>query len=215
MQPAPPASQQLPIRRRLTVLRDGASSTACLVYCPSQERSVPLINCAMCGFGGRIARDAHGREDTVACARARAEAIEHARALPVGLAVQSAVVCLTYDVPVRTAARLFETEPSAFGMPVVDRDRRFLGLLSRASALLALDGAHRGVAGRMISTTPTIEERASLDLAFAAMAARRARELVVLDAAREVVGVLRDVDALRFVAYVSRTGRRPPRDVAA
>jgi hypothetical protein len=47
------------------------------------------------------------------------------------------------------------------------------------------------------------------------MCARRARELVIVGDEGEVVGLLRDVDAMRFVAHVTRTGTRPARDHAA
>jgi hypothetical protein len=54
-----------------------------------------------------------------------------------------------------------------------------------------------------------VDEGASLGDAFGAMTARHARELTVVGPDRDVVGTLRDVDALRFVAYVARTGMRP------
>jgi CBS domain-containing protein len=61
----------------------------------------------------------------------------------------------------------------------------------------------------------SVDEGESLGAAFATMTARHARELPVVGEGRAYVGAVRDIDALRFVAYVSRTGLRPPLERAA
>lgn len=227
--------QPLPVRTRLTVLKDAPPEASCLVFCEAQERSVPLDSCAMCGFGGEPERDRHGVPRTVPCSRFElrstpppppddsgprlATTATHvgalartAASLAVGYALVGPVLCVAYDVPLRSAADFLARDPSAYGVPVVDHEARFIGVLSRAAAALALDqreGA-QSVAEKMALATLSIDESASLDVAFSTMGARRARELVVTDHDRQVVGTLRDLDALRFVSYVSRTGLRPP-----
>jgi CBS domain-containing protein len=231
--------QPLPVRTRLTVLRDGATTSSYAVFCEAEERTASLARCATCGHGGAVTNDARGNAVAVACSRftlpsvppadesgttlrvtaAHAGAITNVAArLPVGLALTRAVTIVRYDVPLDVAVHILSTEPSAFGLPVVDEAGRFIGLLSRAAATLALtdpDGSKAGVAGAMALPTCSIDERTSLDVAFVTMTKRRARELTVVNDEREVVGTLHDVDALRFVAYVSRTGLRPPRENAA
>ena len=232
-------TQPLPVRTHLTVLRDGRTSSSNTVFCEAEERTMPLSRCATCGFGGAVTRDPRGNAVTVACTRFTLPSVPppdesgttlrlpptHAGAiagvaasLPVGLALTRAITRVRYDAPLDVAMRVLTTEPSAFGLPVVDESGRFIGILTRASAALALtdpDGSQARVAGRMAVPTSTIDERASLDVAFAMMTQRRARELTVISESGQVVGTLRDVDALRFVAYVSRTGLRPPREHAA
>jgi hypothetical protein len=235
----PRDAQPLPVRTHLTVLRDGTTISSCNVFCEAEGRTQPLARCATCGHGGAVTRDACGRAVSVACSRVALPSIPppesgaslgvpaptHAAAiariaasLPVGLALTQTVTCVRYDVPLEVAMRALADEPSAFGLPVVDEHGRFVGLLARAAVTLALtdpDTSSTSVAGTMAVPMSAIDERTSLDDAFAAMTQRRARELTVLGEGREVVGTLRDVGALRFVAYVSRTGLRPPRDHAA
>jgi hypothetical protein len=227
--------EPLPIRRRLTVLRDGSTRTSTMVFCDSERRSVPLSRCATCGFAGAVDRDAGGRETTVECTRftlpssrsapprapgdeplAGAGVAQLAAALPAGMCLVQPVVCIAYDAPMSLAARALATEPSAYGIAVVGDGDRLVGILPRATALLALLGSSaRSVAEHMTVDWCSVEEGESLGAAFATMTARRAREITLVSDARAVVGTLRDIDALRFVAYVSRTGQRPPIERAA
>ena len=239
MRPSTNATQPVPVRTHLTVLRDSTTSSSLTVFCGAQERSVPLSRCETCGFGGSVTNDPKGRIATVACSRFTVPSVpppnesgtslrgeshhaggftKLAASLPVGLVLTRATTSIRFDVPIEVATRVLATEPSAFGVPVVDEAGRFVGLLARAAVALAfpdLDGTRETVAGRMASPTCAIDERTSLDMAFASMVSRRARELTVIGENREVVGTLRDIDALRFVACVSRTGLRPPKEYAA
>jgi hypothetical protein len=230
--------QPIPVRTRLTVLRDAPPESACLVFCEAEQRSVLLARCATCGYGGDVERDHDGTARALMCSRftlrstpppppddsgprlappTHAGAIaKSAATLEVGLALVRPIVCVRYDVTVSAVIPYFEREPSAYGMAVVDDFGRFVGVLARASAALGLVArGTESVAERMALATLSIDERASLDAAFETMGVRRARELTVTDADRHVTGTLRDLDALRFVSYVSRTGLRPPFERAA
>jgi predicted transcriptional regulator len=130
--------------------------------------------------------------------------------LPVGLSLVRPVVCISSDAPLRVAMRTLAREPSIYGIAVVDEQQRFVGMLSRAKVTLAVVHASDDVTeAHAITDWGSIDEGASFGAAFGAMAATHARELIVLGDKRTFVGVVHDVDALRFVAHVSRTGLRP------
>jgi CBS domain len=218
--------EPLPVRRRLTVLRDGSARASDLVFCERSGRSVPLSRCATCGHGGEVERDASGRNVTVECNRFAlsstgaacegqrlrgSEVTRVAAILPVGLSLVRPVICLSSDVPLRVAARTLAAEPSvAYGIAVVDESHRFVGVLPHSKVTIGLVSSLDDVAAMHVATEwGSIEEGASFGAAFGAMAATHARELIVLGEGRRFVGVVRDIDALRFVANVSRTGLRP------
>ncbi len=225
----------LPIRKRLTILRDDSRRCSALVFCDPRRHSVPLSRCVACELGGPVMRDALGHEATVGCRRytvpstpssippppsgvrlAGSNVADTAATLPVGLALVRPVACVAFDAPLHLAARVLAAEPSAYGVSVVDAEDRLVGILPRATAALALlDSAADAVAEHMAVGWASIEEWQSLRAAFGAMAARGARELTVVGEGRAVVGILRDIDALRFVAHVSRTGLRPAVERAA
>jgi predicted transcriptional regulator len=96
-------------------------------------------------------------------------------------------------------------------VPVVDHGGGLLGLLARGAATLGLmtSGGARTVFEHMVVDVPAVDENDSLGRALRLLAARHARELTVTSATGEVVGMLRDVDAMHIVAHVSRTGTRP------
>jgi len=182
-----------------------------------------------------VTRDASGRALTVDCCRftlasarsadapppsgvqlSGAGVAEVAAALPVGLSLVRPALCVSYDATLRVAMRALASEPSAYGVAVVDEEHRFVGTLPRATAALTLLQASADVAAEhMTAGWCSVDEGRSLGEAFATMTAQHARELIVVGERRVFVGSLRDIDALRFVAYVSRTGLRPPVERAA
>jgi CBS domain-containing protein len=222
------SAQPLPIRARRTLLADGTTRADRLVFCDRQEGSVELSRCLSCPYGGPL------EQSSVGCSRSTLRSTpppplaweepsrvhvgvvsQMASALPVGLVLVHPVACVAYDVPLRAVAPLLAAEPSPFGIPVVDDAERLVGMLPRASAALAaLRGDDSAVATALVSPT-CVYERSAIGDAFRLMGARHARELIAVDEDRRVVGTLRDVDALRFVSYVSRTGLRPVPENAA
>lgn len=225
MVPAAVVMEPLPVRRRLTVLRDGSTLAAELVFCEPSRHSVPLSRCAACRFGGEIVRDARGRAVSVGCSRFSlpssgpvfdvdrlqgTEVTEIAAMLPVGLSLVRPVVCVSGDAPMRIAVCAPAIDSNAYRVAVVDQQQRFVGMLARAKASFAhVHSSDDPVAAHVIEPG-TVHEGVSLGAAFGTMASTHARELVALGEDRTFAGVVRDVDALRFVAHVSRTGLRPP-----
>ena len=110
------------------------------------------------------------------------------------------------DAPLTAATAALSEAPGSLGVPVVDRDHRLVGVLAGAAATLALLGASTtstiGQYARPV--TATLAESDSLGRAFRLMSSRHARELLVVDSERRVVGVLRDIDALMMVAAARR-----------
>ncbi|HTQ42100.1 MAG TPA: CBS domain-containing protein [Polyangiaceae bacterium] len=135
--------------------------------------------------------------------------------LPVGLSIARTVVCVAHDAPPSVAMRALAMESSAHGVAVVDESDRFMGMLSRTTVSLAYLHSGSRAADHVTAAWCSVHERESLGNAFAAMTAKHAREIAVLSEDGVLVGVLRDIDALRFVSFVSRTGQRPPLDDAA
>jgi CBS domain-containing protein len=212
--------EPLPIRTRLTVLKDATVTSASLVFCEREGRSVPLARCVSCPRGGAIWMDRAGREDTISCEVASLSATSTVAgsgiatvvvsSLPIGLAMAREVTCLAPGLPLRQVAAAVTIDPGSFGLPVVDDEGGLLGLLPRASVTIGLPGSSRElVEARMTAPALLAHERETLGSAFREMCSRRARELVIIGDQGQVVGVLRDVDAMRFVAYVTRTGTRP------
>jgi hypothetical protein len=214
--------EPLPVRRRLTILRDGSTHTSDLVFCEPSARSVSLVRCATCGFGGEVERDASGSPVTVECGRFTlrsrdatpggeplkgASAAHVAALLPVGLSLVRPIVCLSHDALLRVASRVLALEPCTGGIAVVDERHRFLGTLARSK--IALAPHDQAVSMHATRRKDAVEEGASLAAAFGTMAATHVRELIVLGDGGTMVGVVLDIDALRFVAHVSRTGLRP------
>ncbi len=207
--------EPLPVRRRLTVLRDGSTEHADLVFCNPRGHSVPLRRCASCGAGGEVERDAHGRALAVGCSRftlpaAGTGVTEVASELSVGLSLVRPAVCIAYDAPLRLAFRVLAPESGARGVAVVDADGRFMGMIPRARLSLALMHSGDDAAEMHMATDwSSVLEGASLGSVFGTMAASHARELSVLGPGRTFAGVVRDLEAMRFVAHVARTGSRP------
>jgi predicted transcriptional regulator len=110
------------------------------------------------------------------------------------------------DAPLRVATAALEASSGVLGVPVVDRDHRLVGMLGRGAATLALlDPAGEALArAHAKPTSVALVESDSLCEAFRLLTSHHARELLVVSAQREIVGVLRDIDALQVVAAARR-----------
>ena len=222
-----PPPHPVPVRTLITVLKDGTTDSCRIVFCEAELGSVPLSRCKTCQFAGSPSNEsAFGH--TVDCALSLLPMGGHAAAttfpstvaaaLPVGLALTGKLVCFEDSLPWAVARSRPQVPASQHAVPVVDHGGALVGILPGT----ALTGAECGVPGadatraadRAVAAT-SVHESESLSDAFTAMSARRARELTVVGDRLLVVGVLRDVDALRFVAHVARTGSRPAPERAA
>jgi hypothetical protein len=212
----------------LTVLSDGTTDAFKMVFCSRARGSVPLALCDGCGFGGTVHVDAHGKSAFVECGCVDLHfspasdvrtpgrdpglgVVELAAMLPVGISLARPIVCVADDASLKTAMIALDREASAYGVAVVDKTGRWLGVLPRARAALALSRSESGcAAAHMAPEWGVVDEGEALSRAFSMMMSRHTRELTVLDANGSVVGLLRDIEALQFVSHVARTGMRPP-----
>jgi CBS-domain-containing membrane protein len=227
---SPPVT--LPVRRRLTFAPDASTTVTDLVFCEPCGQSVPVARCATCGFGDRLTRDETGACVALSCSRSTSlaarptpdswppgDGVAAARVvstLPVGLALVRSSVCVAAEASLAVANLALRSEASPYGVAVVDRHGCWVGTLLRATTTLALmRSSTDGVATYMTSDWRASHEGATLGEAFYAMTSGHLREITVVDADRRFVGTLRDIDAMRFVTHVSRTGMRPPVERAA
>lgn len=200
----------IPIRTRLTVLRDGSTSSSSSVFCERRGCSVRPGSCVRCG--AEVANDGDGRA-SVACpwsstppTSVQSDPWGLTKLRPAGLALTRRVVCIMDDAPLAAASTALAAAPGFMGVPVVDRHHRLVGMLARGAATLALLGPSRisVVRDHVTPAAPSISESDSLGEAFRRMNARHLRELIVVNHGREIVGVLRDIDALQVVAAARR-----------
>jgi CBS domain-containing protein len=218
-----PPRHAAPVRTRLTVLKDGTTESRELIFCEGELRSVPVSRCEACPFVGPKS-SAAGGDGVVDCGRTllpiggglTAFPPDVAATLPVGLALWGPVVCVQGDLPLVDLPRALTLARNAGGVPVVDRVGALVGILPAAEIAAGGTALDRlaSVADRAVAAA-SVHETESLGRAFGTMGARHVREVTVIGDDLAVVGVLRDLDALRFVAYVSRTGTRPAPDRAA
>jgi CBS domain-containing protein len=216
-----PPRHLAPIRRRLTVLKDGTIESCELVFCEGCVRSVRVSRCEACPFAPATVHATEG-DGGVDCGcsiwpiGAEDPDVRFppavAAALPVGLALGQSIACVEDDLPWLAAMRVPVLRASLSGIPVVDHGGSLLGILPAPGITLAAAGAPPDPCLRVADcaqSLASVHEAQSLSDAFATMGARHARELPVVGEGGSVVGLLRDVDALRFVAHVARTGKRP------
>jgi CBS domain-containing protein len=104
-------------------------------------------------------------------------------------------------------------------LPVVDRDGRLVGILSRADVLRAVaesfprevpaTASHAGAltAGELMRTdAPVVQSNAPMSEVVNAVASTRLNRVIVVDAGNRVVGVITDADVLRSVEPGARPG---------
>ena len=119
-----------------------------------------------------------------------------------GAGLSRPFVCFAQDAPLTLVARYLDTTSTAFGFPVVDARGRLVGTLGRARAALAL-ASSRGAdhrVGPMALPSRVVSERESIAVTLSSMRERGGQELMVLGEDEALVGVLRDIDALRMEA---------------
>jgi CBS domain-containing protein len=185
---------------RLDVLSPGGQRRQVTVYCPAERRSVDLEWCRGCPLVGRIERDLvqcapdldmRGRGHT--CGRLGDDA-------SVGEVMGASQIGVSPDVPAGELANALANAPGMAAL-VVDDSQRLLGLVEpneAASSPIQQRSVELGHMG------PTVAESASLADAVAFMAKAHLRFLPVIRDDGRAVGVLTDLDAMRWVAAKRR-----------
>lgn len=166
------------------------------VFCKRRGRSLPIAECMGC------ARLAHARLTS----DARLTAIEcddtsgvntpnDAASEPVGALLKGTVVCVAEDA---TLSEVVEDMVN-LGLedaPVIDAEGRYYGVI-RESGLVGM--AKDDVARDALIRAAAVSENDTVYDAVVHMARTHQREIPVLSAEGVVIGVLRDVDAIRWL----------------
>jgi predicted transcriptional regulator len=177
---------RLGIRRRL-VVGHGGQRVGCSVFCPRELRSMHVDLCRRC------ARAAAIDDGSVTCVP---EVGTSAAERSVGAAMGEVSIAIEASVAVAELARLAESN-SWISVAVLDADHRELGLIQREQLVTAPQGASARDVARWV--VPVWESSPLLDVVHR-MVRERARALPVVGEAMNGVGILTDLDALRWAA---------------
>ena len=213
-----------PVLVREAVRRDGSRAVALRVFCGRRTGSVPLQTCEACPSCIEIASDLNGAGAIVRCKPERAVAAtaptgvrrhggEDAPgdATPVGTILRGCTFCIVGDAEVPSLLAGLAERPLS-EMPVVDDLGRLIGLVRDIHCLRGLRAAlgpdvqsgfgRCGVSriDAVMSPAKSVREDASVRRALRAMAGADVREIPVVARDGQLVGMLRDIDGLHFIA---------------
>jgi CBS-domain-containing membrane protein len=173
--------------RRHIVVGHGGQRVGHSVFCPRRLESTDVDVCQRCPKAVRI------DDVSVTCVPdvdpLRAESL-------VGAAMGEASVTIEAAMPVAELAPLVESG-GWMTVLVLDSDHHALGLIHREQLADAESGTAAEALARPIA--PVFESYPVMS-AVRRMVHQRARALPVVDGARSAVGILTDLDALRWVA---------------
>lgn len=195
--PEGPPSVRLLVRKleRLHLVIGRTSSS--VVFCPGQCRSMGLELCKVCPRLTAVT------DEAIMCTPPPGAAVpsEELGQGPVGIdacvgdAMGYAALLVDAAVPAANLSEPPET-PGPSVAVVVDKEARSLGLIDFADAPELEEGSVEELARQV----PPVREAAPLAHAIDRMVHERARALPVVNDEGQVVGVLTDLDALRWVA---------------
>jgi CBS domain-containing protein len=211
----------LPLHRVSTGLGEGEEEVRWTVRCPVSRHVVDLETCEGCPHLERIQREAAGPERLhchpdarppppppgEACEPLLPPRLEHTR---VDELMTRDVYCASEEMLAEELAELFARR-GVSGVPVLDEDRRLVGVVSRADLLRAageeedtprLHPERAGAtASELMNASPVVvREGTTVPQAAAVMAAARVHRVLVVSAEGTVVGVLSAMDVVRWVA---------------
>jgi len=170
-----------------------------IVHCPAERRSVDLDWCRGCPLVRRIDRA------SVVCAPDRDAPVDETSGrlgedASVGEVMGANQVSASPDVPAGELADAMAKVPGNAAL-LVDDAQRPLGLVEPGEAASSPTGERSGTLGR---AGPAVAESESLADAVAFMAKAHRRFLTVIRDDHRALGVLTDLDALRWVAAQRR-----------
>ncbi len=131
----------------------------------------------------------------------------------------SPVITTTEDAAISDALRIM-AERGIKRVPVVDRDGRVVGVVSRVDVLRALaqplareapprvlpPGQHTRVGEVMVTEVPTVQSTTPLNVVVDRLVNAEQRRIVVVDAERHVLGIITDGDLLKRASATERAG---------
>lgn len=216
------------------LVRTGESIPKLTVFCPYLKRSIDVSECTRCTNFVDTSQGALPPVAELVCQAAHGPSAEPppdappatfaalAAGHPVADALPRIMVCAERDVSLDTAFG----QTHFIAVPVVDANRRFLGMAWRPGiARPGVGPAELAVERRLLETcglsdavvgafatrsTPVLLETGALSEAFERMAFRHERLLPVVDQDEVLVGTLSDLDLLSWFGHMKADARRPP-----
>lgn len=186
--------RSLPVRSSTLLSEEGASTSRLGVYCPRQERTLPIADCARCEHGDGMEPDPERDGDAVRCRWATTAPPRPT----IGEHMSGEVFVVREDASI-DALRASFAERGVSTAPVVDAEGRLLGAVSSSDVAHAPPDA-RTVADVMAEPAVALSESASLFQASALMAYEGVHRIVVVDERWRVIGVLSALDVLAWIA---------------
>lgn len=199
-----------------------------VVFCPFQGTEIHVNECRTCEFCDGVALDPTGRNSFLMCARPIAEAPEEFKApkalerdhpeeagpelfkTPIRDIMTNLVVTVSPELSLESLTDLF-VDRGISGAPVIDDDRKAIGVVTKTDILRALqenEGFEEGNANVaeltvhdvMTPISMSLPEHATIGRAAALMSYEGIHRLPVLDNHERVIGLLSSVDVLRWIA---------------
>lgn len=204
-----PELQHLPVRRCTVLHANGESTIDLTASCPVRLRTVDMATCANCTHVVSLPRP-HALSPVVACrppeapptdVDARDPTLAAARRVQVREVMSMAVICVRADTRAETVAALLVAHRIR-SVPVVDDERRLLGILSKTD-LMRVGADHLATKAACDVMTPRVHslpDDAPLAYAIALMAADSLLEVPIVSREAQVIGVVTAHDVLRWVA---------------
>lgn len=191
----------LQIRRRALLASPEAEGHS-TVFCPGKRRSLRIADCAACQHVHQIA------ERTIECSPPESPLAELLAEDPrlggdasAGEAMGTVTVCARVETPAGVVARALAQERLLAAI-VEDEWGRFAGIVERPD--VETSRPNECLHGMVRIVTP-VHEATPLASVIARMVHDRARALPVVDDDGRPVGLLSDLDALRWVRHSPRT----------
>jgi CBS domain-containing protein len=192
----------LPVHRRDVVSRTGHRHEKS-VFCPAEAHSVDVEWCRTCPLVRQVDHAAVRCTPAAEPSELQPDAYRVAAGAVVGEILGNHHLSVLPNVTAGDIARALR-EVASPAVVVVDDEDHLVGIITPSDA----SSAPSGVQARELSREgPYIEESASLAEAVDRMVRAHVRFLPVVGADQRVIGVLADLDALRWVG--SSRGRRP------
>lgn len=202
------------------VRKDGSHGVALRVFCAREQQSVPLSRCEVCPSTLDITAGGSGASGRVRCVRAPTHEVRAPthEGTAVGGVLSESILCVGSDVSVVSVIALF-VERALADVFVVDDDGRLVGLIreinfvrSRPSEGPRYPFAEPTprpalTAGEIMSSAIPICEDIPVRRAILRMAHSHLRDAAIVTRAGELLGVLGDLQGLRWISAQARLGR--------
>ena len=190
----------LPVHRREVLARGGRRSLT-TVFCPAERASVELDWCRGCPFVEGVSPEAVKCVPLVEAPRVDIAERRLGDDVLVGQVMAERHVCALPEAPAVEIARALAAEPGRPAVLVDDGDR-LVGMVDAGAPASSPAQVPAVCLGR---PTASVRESAPLSEAVDCMVKRHTRFLPVVRDDERVVGVLADIDALRWIASRRRS----------